>query len=276
MESYKAFNLTSIGAMHIQKGIICQDASGCMNTREYTVTAVCDGHGGEEYFRSHIGSQYAKEAFLNCMNDAELLNCCRKAVTKKQQNEVLIQLEKCIISEWNSSILTHYLNNPFTEDELSSINPSARESYEKGCFIEQAYGTTFIGSVLTKDFWFCIHIGDGRCVAIDENKNCIQPVPWDERCFMNNTTSLCDMNAISCFRHYFSTEIPKALIICCDGVDNSFADDNAFHDFCNFIVSSFSKMTFENAVQELSDYLPVLSSKGSGDDISIAGIINIT
>ncbi len=274
METYRAFSITTAGASHLQKGIICQDSSGAVNYPEYSATVVCDGHGGQDYFRSHIGSFFAKEAFFNSLCDDALFEYCRKANTQKQYNQILVQLEKCIISEWNSSILEHYLRNPFTEEELYPLTSDSREEYERGEFIERAYGTTLIASVVTEDFWFCIHIGDGKCVVLDKNQQCIQPVPWDERCFLNNTTSLCDMDAISCFRHYFSTEIPEAVFISCDGVDNSFTDNDAFNDFYKLVASSFSDMNFDNAVQELSGYLPVLSEKGSGDDISVGGIIN--
>lgn len=274
MKSFKGFSMTSRGAVHIKNGTICQDVSGVVNNSDHIITAVCDGHGGTDYFRSHIGAYFAKEAVFNCMSDSELFSYCKNADTKKHQDEIMIQLEKCIISEWNNSILNHYLQNPFTEAELSAISESSRKAYEKGYFIEQAYGTTLITSVITEDYWFCLHIGDGKCIAITDSQQCIQPVPWDERCYLNNTTSMCDMNAIGCFRHFFSRELPNAVFIACDGVDNSFTDNEAMNNFYKLITTSFCTMPFDNAVNELAEYLPVLSEKGSGDDISIAGIIN--
>lgn len=274
MKNYKAFNLTSRGSYHIDNSIVCQDASSSGAYHNRTFAVVCDGHGGDDYVRSHIGSYFAKEAVVKCFSDNSLFTYFENASCDKEKNEILLQLEKSIVSEWNDRVREHYSLNPFTSAELSRVDCKVAEMYAKGEFIEQAYGTTLIAAGVTEKCWFCLHIGDGKCVVFDKNEQFTQPVPWDERCFLNNTTSLCDFYAVKYFRHYFSDDVPLAIFLATDGVDNSFADEKALNGFYELILSSFKIMPFQVAVDELAGYIPVLSSKGSGDDISIASVIS--
>lgn len=274
MKKFKSFNLTVKGANHQKKGTLCQDASFSLNKSRYTVAIVCDGHGGHDYCRSHIGSILAKEAAAKCVSDKHLIGCIENATSEREINELMIQLEKSIISKWNDLIYEHISKNPFTNEELERVHSEVAEHYKNGSYVEMAYGTTLIVMMITDSGWFCLHIGDGRCVVYEEKKGFSQPVPWDDRCFLNTTTSLCDIDAIRCFRHYFSRNIPDALFIACDGVDNSFQDDDSLCGFYKTVAESFRLMPFENAVCELAEYLPIMSENGSGDDISVAGIVN--
>ncbi|MGN0607394.1 MAG: protein phosphatase 2C domain-containing protein [Oscillospiraceae bacterium] len=274
MKNYKSFNLTVRGANHYRNGILCQDSSYSLNKSTYTVTIVCDGHGGSDYCRSHIGAYMAKEAAAKCITNSELIERLKSVTNEKEENRIIFQLEKSIISEWNDLISEHFSKNPFTDDELENVSDDMAELYRQGNYVEMAYGTTLIAVLVTEQYWFCVHIGDGKCIILEEKKGFSQPVPWDERCFLNTTTSLCDIDALNGFRYYFSRNLPDAVFIACDGVDNSFADENALYNFYSLISESFKIMPFENAVCELAEYLPVLSENGSGDDISVAGIIN--
>ena len=42
----------------------------------------------------------------------------------------------------------------------------------------------------------------GKCIAFNEDGSWHEPIPWDEKCFLNKTTSLCDSSAIDEFRYY--------------------------------------------------------------------------
>ena len=187
-------------------------------------------------------------------------------------NEMLLQLEKSIISEWNDLVESDYADNPFTDEELEQVNPRMRFRYAIGEKIECAYGTTMLVNVITDDFWFGIHIGDGECVSVDAENNFEHPIPHDDNCVFNYTTSICDRTAIYNMRHHFSTKLPKALFIASDGVDNCFENHDKLHDFYSTVLKSFDSYSEMEAIIELLDYLPKMSQKGSGDDISL-GII---
>ena len=263
-----------MGASHKLSRKPCQDASVSVNNNEYILTAVCDGHGGEDYFRSDRGSEFAVKAVKQCMKDRDILPMLSfYADDDFKIDEMLVQLEKSIISTWNDLVAADYADDPFTLDELEKVNPKMRLRYATGEKIEYAYGTTMIVNVVTDEFWFGIHIGDGECVTVDHQGNFDRPIPRDLRCQLNMTTSICDRNAIYNMRHHFSKKIPKALFISSDGVDNCFASEDKIHDFYSMIINSFEMMDESFAILELLDYLPKMSQKGSGDDISLGIII---
>lgn len=270
---YKAYNFTVIGASHKKSRKPCQDASLSLNKSDFVMTAVCDGHGGEDYFRSDKGSDFAVKAVKQCLSDRDFLPMLANFSDDiVKVNEMLIQLEKSIISVWNDFVQSDFEENPFTEDELENVDPKMRFRYAIGEKIECAYGTTMLVNVLTKDFWFGIHIGDGECVELDKNGNYNHPIPHDDNCVYNYTTSICDRTAIYNMRHHFSKTLPKALFIGSDGVDNCFVNNEKLHGFYGTILNSFTNNDENVAILELLEYLPRMSQKGSGDDISL-GII---
>ena len=95
--------------------------------------------------------------------------------------------------------------------------------------IEQTYGCTLMCFASTRTYWFAFHIGNGKCVAISVDSGRIgssDPVPWDEKCFRNVTTSLCDPEALDKFRYcYGGTDtLPLAVFLGSDGIDDSLPD----------------------------------------------------
>ena len=70
MEKYRAFHFESIGASHLKKGTVCQDSSASLEKEDYRLAVICDGHGGEDYFRSDRGSRMAVQAFCECTQRA--------------------------------------------------------------------------------------------------------------------------------------------------------------------------------------------------------------
>ncbi|MBQ1658450.1 MAG: PP2C family serine/threonine-protein phosphatase [Acutalibacteraceae bacterium] len=273
---YKAYNFTVMGASHKKAKKPCQDASVSINKDDYILTAVCDGHGGEDYFRSDRGSEFAVKAVRRCMNDENIIPMLAfYAEDDVRVNEMLLQLEKSIICEWNELVEKDYAEDPFTEEELENVNPRMRFRYAIGEKIECAYGTTMLVNVITENYWFGIHIGDGECVTVDDEGNFFHPIPHDDNCVFNYTTSICDRTAIYNMRHHFSTTLPKALFIASDGVDNCFATHDRLHDFYSMIMRSFESSGELGAIVELLDYLPTMSKKGSGDDISLGIILGV-
>jgi serine/threonine protein phosphatase PrpC len=58
---------TCQGESHKATNKVCQDYSYVEITNDLTIAVVCDGHGGERYFRSDIGSKVAAEVTAECM-----------------------------------------------------------------------------------------------------------------------------------------------------------------------------------------------------------------
>lgn len=274
MTDYRAFNLTVIGASHIKNGTVCQDCSQSCEKTECRLVVVCDGHGGADYFRSDRGSKLAAVAFMDCMENPDLIAALSAAATEKQRQSRMEQLIKSIIARWNSLVEQDMRQHPFDEDELSGVSEKARRRYEAGERLQAAYGTTLIGAVLAENFWLGLQIGDGKCVAVSETGEFTQPIPWDEECFLNVTTSLCDENAAKEFRFCFSRTLPAAVFIGSDGIDDCFAGDERLYDFYRVTLKSFAETDEETAIAQLKEYLPTLSEKGSGDDMSVGILVN--
>lgn len=273
---FKTFSLTEIGASHIRKKKKCQDASSHRSHELGQIIVVCDGHGGDDYVRSSIGSQIGRQVgSKNILNFLQNVKDIDIEELKRKHSQFLYNLEASIISDWVEEVHKDFNNRYFNEKEISCLSEKAKKRYIGENKIESAYGTTFIAVAVTDRFWFGIHIGDGKCVAVNPEGQFKEPIPWDEKCFLNATTSICDADALSSFRHFFSDKLPAAVFIGSDGIDDSFKDPEQLYHFYKTVMYSFATTDFENARLELKDYLPRLSAKGSGDDVSIAAVLDM-
>ncbi|MBQ0055216.1 MAG: protein phosphatase 2C domain-containing protein [Synergistaceae bacterium] len=273
---FKPFAVRTIGSSHIAKNRPCEDYALKNDTETYSLIAVCDGHGGDDYVRSEKGSRFAAESAESCVAEFVAEADIEKLRTEKRRKEMFRQLETSIIARWDEKVSADWAENPLTEEEKAIISDKAKVRYENGRF-QPAYGTTLITVVFTKEYWFALQIGDGRCVMLDDEDNFSQPVPWDDKCEGTATTSICDSSSINEFRSCFSEKFPKAVFIASDGVEDSFRDEEKMYAFYKAVYSSFAdkEKAWETAEGELQDYLPRMSEKGSHDDISVAGILKI-
>ena len=269
----KTFHLSVQGASHIKKNKECQDYSSSYQDNKCAVVVVCDGHGGDDYVRSAVGSKLGCEVAENMMVD--FMNSIDKEFFFLDPEKHIKSIEASIINGWNEAITDHYGENPFLEDELSGVSEKARKKYVDEGRIESAYGTTLIAVAMNDSFWFGIHIGDGKCVAINPEGEFKQPIPWDPKCFLNATTSICDSDAIERFRHFYSEKLPAAVFIGSDGIDDCFKNNEQLHNLYKTVLFSFATTDFEEAYEGLKDYLPRLSAKGSGDDVSVAALLDM-
>lgn len=279
----------------------CQDKS-CAETLTtadkiiFDFICVCDGHGGEPYFRSEKGAKYAIEV----LKDILLRNMKRISVLamQKEFEKIKNQLALSITKRWTEKVLRDLTESPITENEFSNLersNLKAAEDYKIGKNLTSIYGCTLISFFKTESFWFALQIGDGDFTISYDGKHFDFPMPEDENCFLNETTSLCDSDAVKEFRFCAEYKIPKCVFCSSDGVSNSFKTENQFVKFYSSVYDLFSwteyskckKLQCETpqfcnplcketlALNEIQNYLPFLSKKGSGDDVSLAGIADI-
>lgn len=269
----QSFHLSAQGASHIKKNKECQDSSESYFDQKCAIAIVCDGHGGDDYVRSASGSKFACEAAkTNILNFIENVN---PDELKRHYNQLIHNLKASIIGTWNEAVYEHYNANPFTDSEIAVLSDRAKHKYLREKRIESAYGTTLIAVACTKDYWFGIHIGDGKCIAINPEGKFLQPIPWDEKCFLNATTSICDTDALNHFRSFYSEKLPIAVFVGSDGIDDCFSSDQQLYNLYKTVLYSFSTSDFDTAVNDLSEYLPRLSAKGSGDDVSMAAVLDL-
>lgn len=261
---------------------------------KFDFLCVSDGHGGDAYFRSAKGAEFAIQVFKDILirNMKRISELAFQNEGEKIKNQLALSVSK----RWREKIKSDLAQNPVTELEISyleKVNPKAAESYKNGKDLIQIYGCTLVGYFSTEKFWFALQIGDGDFGVSYDGKKFEFPVPEDENCFLNQTTSLCDAESAKEFRFYLGEKTPLAVFCSSDGAANSFKTKNQFENFYKSVYDLFNKAEFpkcqnlgcenqkecgftcrENlAEEEIKNYLPVLSKKGSGDDISLAGFV---
>lgn len=307
-----------MGASHVKSGKPCQDYSLSWESddKQTQVAIVCDGHGGETYVRSNIGSELAaKIALANIRNfisftspamflgknaaitarpdkssdalfpsinkvpERELTESEEEQLAQdeafyaavenvREQDYLFTRLFASIYLQWLEAIQKDMDSHPFSEEEKAHL---------KGAKVVKAYGSTLMAFVRTSLYWFAFHIGDGKLMACNRNMEWSEPVPWDCNCFLNVTTSLCNSDPIPMFRYAFSGlgDFPSAVILGSDGLDDSWGTIELLQNFYSQTLSIFDQLGEEQAIKELAEYLPDLSKKGSQDDMSMAGIIDM-
>jgi hypothetical protein len=262
------FHVTVQGASHKRKQQVCQDFSCSTHFGNCAAAAVADGHGDKRYFRSDVGSQFAASAAINAVR--EFVKREGRGFESCDAEEKLGQLKKNIILSWNRKVAAHYASHPFMEEELSSLSEHRRELLRCGQLVETAYGTTLIVAAVTPYYWFGLQIGDGDCFAVCEGEKVF--VPKEKGLVGNLTTSLCEPDAYFKFHHIFRPQPPSAVVLTTDGVRNSFSSGEYFADFMDQVIRQFSAGRKKKTSAELKSFLADMSERGSGDDLSVAGI----
>ena len=298
LDAMNSFSTYCQGESHILVDKVCQDYALDESKKGVSIAIVCDGHGGERYFRSDIGARFAAEITLRQIKTlikdfgpiAKILELSDltqvEALTTQRSNgifeketdvdKVFRQLFKSIIACWHAAIEEHAMNTPLTEHELSSVPEKYTSLFLDN--LEKTYGCTLIAVVASSKYWFAFQIGDGKCISFNVNGEWMEPIPWDEKCFLNKTTSLCDSDAIDEFRYCYGGKgtRPTAIFIGSDGIDDSFGETENMVNFYVQIAKLLGsgKDGKDNALQSLKDDLPKLSKIGSKDDMSVAALFD--
>ncbi|MEE0913149.1 MAG: protein phosphatase 2C domain-containing protein [Ruminococcus sp.] len=306
MNKVYVFNRTTRGHLHIMREIPCEDFSTSFSSEDgrYHIVVVADGHGSDACFRSSIGSKIVSEVALNCLN--EFAKACLESEESEERfyrdifsnpryrKMTIKQLTDTIVANWHDRVLEDYSNNPPTEEELGEY----AEKYKDGNRFEHIYGTTVIAALLLPSCLLLIHQGDGRCDVFYEDGTIDQPIPWDDRCQDTSTTSMCDTDVAESFRH--SVLNPNtvhdgiiAVYLGSDGVEDAYRDTyddlggshsimGGVHTFYKYISCKVSEyQNKESFYGYLDEFLPefsadgLFSRAGSGDDVSIAGIVDL-
>ncbi|MDR1362545.1 MAG: protein phosphatase 2C domain-containing protein, partial [Spirochaetaceae bacterium] len=291
MGGCQSFAVTVTGSSHIKHGKGCEDCSMSRKNETVAAAVVSDGHGDDNCFRSAKGAELAVKcalrgilrfADINRSKFARTLIITPKPPEKADFEKSLRDFIKHVIAAWQVNVENDYTSAPFTEEELAKADEKHRKKYEAGKDCNKAYGATLIAAAITDHYWFGIHIGDGRFTALYEDGSFDQPVPWDERCYLNVTTSICDDDAVKNARLFFSYHAekapPAAVFLCSDGVDDNYpVEGNEKHLFKLYrtIALTFAGEGFDSTVKQIGDLADSFATKGKGDDTSIAGLVDM-
>lgn len=273
LHNYITYSGHQIGDSHISKGMQCEDFSADYIDEKMAIAVISDGHGDKNCFRSAKGAEFACTIAIEKVK--EMFEDTEAFVTLKHSpDRVITELEKSIIHRWNQCVLDDVKSSPFTEEEYQGLDENVVITLRSGQKHPKVYGCTLIMCVFIEDFWFGIQIGDGKCVVCADNGLYSQPIPWDHKgCVGNHSTSICNSNAFDCFRYYYGSDMPVAAFVASDGIDESF-DENGLNK-CHYMLATWLKSLPEDECRKtIEELLTKISKGGSGDDVSIACIVN--
>lgn len=260
----QAYAISEIGAGHINKGIECQDYSLVEKTHGWTLAVVSDGHGGKDYVRSANGSRFACESVLQVIQENPPK---RRGFDKEYATTIIAQILEC----WRERLVKDLVEQTLTEEELARVKPQTREEYERGEYLERAYGCTLEFVLVTDMGMLVAQLGDSDCYVKDAKGKYRKPLPEDEDCQFNMTSSMCGFDALEKFRYDVITEIPQAIFLMSDGIVNSFENESYLTSFLDVVCEAYGDEE-ESAGEELRTFLGRLTKEGSGDDVSLASV----
>ena len=244
---------------------------------------MADGHGSASCFRSSAGSKFAVKVAEECLKefagavlaDEETERRFYEEIFsgKRERQTILRQLTDKILARWYEEVMHDVANAPLPAEIVGEQEKL------------HVYGTTLIAGLMLPSCLILLQQGDGRCDVIHEDGSIAQPIAWDERCQANITTSLCDADAAVSFRAS-ALDLREDRVTACfmytDGVEDSYRDtyDDLGGSHCVMGgVHTFSRYLAGRVVSRgdegLAEFLSEFSAKGSGDDISVAGIIDV-
>lgn len=255
------------GADHIAKNKICQDAAGYLTNDNYAAAVVADGHGGEKYIRSDIGSKMAVQSAIETVDS--YMKDFEKFSQKIGNNQeyILEKMQEQFFARWSVGIETYHKEHPLTKEEteiLTRENADPKDIYVM-------YGSTVLIAVMAEDFYYGMLVGDGGFVVVEQDGSVSIPIE-DERSYANYCSSICSQNAIDAFRSFYREGIPLSISVSTDGLIKSFDNEEDFKKYHLLITSML--MNIENCTTRLNKNLNKRTCDGSGDDISIAVIFN--
>lgn len=144
------------GKSHVASGTVCQDYCLVENIGDdVQVVCVADGHGGEAYTKSDKGS------YLACIVFFELIKNIRNNCGNRKSTDTLVEVlrtvdfKKAYIQSWKRAVL----------DDYKSENVNSKEVAQS---IIKKYGTTFLFTVICKDYLILGQLGDGAILLSND------------------------------------------------------------------------------------------------------------
>jgi hypothetical protein len=286
-------NGTSVrGPAHLKSGTPNQDSLKwvCSKLSDSIILAVADGHGGSMHFRSNIGSNLAVNVATSVLDNFFSKPSIDFSNVSLYKDAIRFSLPRLIVNNWLDMVTDHVNKHPFSKREIQVL------SRKKGCKITEkvlqnpkiAYGSTLLISILTPEFVVFIQIGDGTILVANANGNTF--CPFDKiRCsispFIENTISLNDTESLCMDNSWleFRTGIfahcdlqPQLILLTTDGYSNSFGSDNDFFKIGPDYLDILKEYGYSYLVRNLATILRQTSTKGSGDDVTMGFLYNLS
>lgn len=247
------------GRSHVEKGTLCQDYCLVKNIGEdIHVIAVADGHGGEAYIKSDVGSGIACEVLYDLVKRISstpsamgLGDIWLNALKTKEFKTAYIQ-------EWKKSVLEEYNSDPYNEKESQSN-------------IIKKYGTTILFAVVTKKRIVIGQLGDGAILLFNESNQC-QLFKRHMIKTSSRTSSLASSRAEYAFIiDALDRDTYSHLLISTDGIYDKLDTENSFLIYANSLLEQLKN---NQCLAKPFDVENIDVSEISKDDCTIALMIS--
>jgi serine/threonine protein phosphatase PrpC len=264
---------SSRGASHIVKNQPMQDAGRVFQNERFTILAIADGHGGDEYDRSDVGSALLVDSAIDVLTEifeahaAECIADKNHAQVPVISSLLVKNLFRHIRDVWRLRVLAHskyidphclvdvsddMLSEEGTEPDTDSINFIQRRLEQKALFTR--YGTTLLCAVIYGKSVYCLQLGDGLIIIHDTTG--IRPV-FEDLKVTNSTDSIIndDCDSRVRFAHLKNGALTMALYLLTDGVTDAHEYDKLALSFRRGAVDVMNK-----DVKDIYDYFAKINT----------------
>ena len=279
---YIAFGASSIGKLHLDAGKPCQDAytltSGSYRNTPWACFAVADGHGGEDYASSDIGSALACKAagmaFENilhlCIDNFESLERTFKSqfgieIQRYWQGLCRHHFRSRQEKKWPSSSEDSSQADEIPADKTIENDISNQQPPKLKDFVE--YGTTLSVCILFREHLFLFRVGDSDIALLDHDGKAFFVFKDDLGLVGSQTHSLCMPNMAEKAQHELYPALDyKAVWLCTDGVTNCYSMNKKFFKLLTEMNSMLIKKGTEKILSDFPKLVSNMGAEGSGDD----------
>jgi len=258
------FSKTSIGYNHLKSGTVCQDYSASYHDEERTIVTACDGHGGNVYIRSDLGSKYASKAIMKVFQEVE-----KSLFYRYKREEICEKIKLNILCEWNAFVEKNISDKPIAKKEFVGLTED--EIFKLKCNFSKAYGTTMNGAMVLGNKLICVNLGDGGIFTLrkGEVKSVFEE---DEETVANITYSMCGEDA---YKHINIAILDfndyDGVLVCTDGIVNP------YQSMPNFVKSFAKPISLKLLNEEYNEIDRIIEKIGTqigiGDDVSCSMIL---
>ncbi|MFB6484111.1 PP2C family serine/threonine-protein phosphatase [Streptomyces virginiae] len=242
------------------------DAEGLGTAAQPLIMAVADGHGSAVHARSHLGSRFAVDLFVQQARQfaalAEPRGGTRPPSLAWLMNYAQYTLPRQLVSAWQETALGHW-------ERSSSHGEPGLSPTDKLVL----YGSTLVGAVLTPRVFAAWQLGDGELAVVTDDGQVTVPLAPDEADLGDETESLCSPQAWLRVRTHWAPvtapgRAPRLVSLSTDGLSKSFASDSGFRQFMAGLDDRLSAEGPQCVRAVLPQWL-TKASQHSGDDTTL-------
>jgi hypothetical protein len=268
---WETYLTSAIGADHVRAGTPNQDAVAATkfefpDAPGMQAFAVADGHGHARHFRSDRGSKFAVAAGVSAARAWADALPPGQPVPQAAASKLVFD----VVARWRDMVAADLAADPLTQAQRASLLPDD--------LAEIPYGATLMLGVLRSDVAVLAQIGDGEVLVVLPDGRHLEPIPGDSRLNGTQTTSLCQLDALSAFRVAL-VNLAKSPVFAVFAATDGYGNAQAEADWQQGLAADLVRLGSERGIEwigsQLSTWAAICaSSDGSGDDSSVALSLN--